>query len=83
MSQSPIADTAVRLPASALRPFITHYAGYRLDGFAPRSHRGLPSRYVTLIISLGQPIRVAMPSDRPEPDRPLSVVADRCRSRVD
>jgi AraC-like DNA-binding protein len=53
-----IADTAVRLPAPMLRPFITRYAGFRVSGFPPGVHFGLPSRDVSLFISLGDPIEV-------------------------
>jgi AraC-like DNA-binding protein len=54
---------AVGLPAPALRPFISHYAGFRAQGLAPRTHAGLPSRHVDLIISLARPIEVIrMPS---------------------
>src|ERR1700730_12447769 len=54
---------AVGLPAPALRPFISHYAGFRAQGLAPCTHAGLPSRHVDLIISLARPIEVIrMPS---------------------
>ena len=56
-------DRAVCLPAPALRPFISHYAGFRARGLPPGSHAGLPSRHVDLIISLAGPIQVIrMPS---------------------
>jgi hypothetical protein len=42
---------AVGLPAPALRPFISHYAGFRAQAVVPCTHAGLPSRYVDLIIS--------------------------------
>jgi AraC-like DNA-binding protein len=51
-------DTAVRLPAPALRPFITQYAGFRVSELPSGVHFGLPSSDVDLIISLGQPIEV-------------------------
>ena len=54
---------AVCLPAPALRPFISHYAGFRAQGLPPCTHAGLPSRHVDLIISLASPIDVIrMPS---------------------
>jgi AraC-like DNA-binding protein len=53
-----IVDTAVRLPAPTLRPFIAQYAGFRVSGLPSGVHFGLPSRDVDLIISLGQPIKV-------------------------
>ena len=54
---------AVGLPAPALRPFISHYAGFGAQGLPPGTHAGLPSRHVDLIISLAGPIEVIrMPS---------------------
>ncbi len=65
---SPISDTAVSLPAPALRPFITRYAGFRVCGLPPGVHFGLPSRDVDLIISLGRPIDVLkMPNSTQRP----------------
>src|SRR5436305_538464 len=49
---------AVCLPAPALRPFISHYAGFPAKGLPPVTHAGLPSRHVDLIISLAGPIEV-------------------------
>lgn len=49
---------AVRLPAPALRPFISHYAGFHATGVSPGTHAGLPSRHVHLILSLAGPIEV-------------------------
>jgi AraC-like DNA-binding protein len=41
-----------------LRPLIARYIGYAQDGVTLDVHRGLPSRHVTFLISLDQPIRV-------------------------
>lgn len=49
---------AVGLPASALRVFVSHYAGFCARDLAPGTHAGLPSRHVHLIISLGAPIEI-------------------------
>jgi AraC-like DNA-binding protein len=65
---SPISDTAVSLPAPGLRPFITRYAGFRVSGLPPRTHFGLPSSDVHLIISLGPMIDVVqMPNSTQRP----------------
>ena len=45
------------------------YLGYRLVGFSPGLHRGLPSRHMTFIISIGNSIDVVAqsnPGQRPE-----------------
>lgn len=47
-------DQAVSLPAPVLRPYISHYAGFRASGLAPGTHTGLPSRHMHLIIGLGE-----------------------------
>jgi AraC-like DNA-binding protein len=47
-------DQAVSLPAPALRPFISHYAGFHANGLAPGTHAGIPSRHIHLIIGLGE-----------------------------
>jgi AraC-like DNA-binding protein len=58
-----------RRPAPALRPLIDSYVGYRMAG-GPEVHRGLPSRHLTLIVSIGEPIDVVAQTDpRQAPDR--------------
>ena len=54
-----------RRPAPALAPWIERYLGYAMDGFPAGVHRGLPSRHLTLIVSIGDPIDV----DRRRPTR--------------
>jgi AraC-like DNA-binding protein len=55
------------VPAPALRPFVAWYSGYRQAGLAPATHRGLPSPYLTMIITLDEPLHLAVPTD---PRRP-------------
>jgi AraC-like DNA-binding protein len=55
------------LPAPALRPFVGHYTGYRQRGIAPAVHRGLPSPYLTLIVTLDDPLLM---SAHPDPGQP-------------
>jgi AraC-like DNA-binding protein len=50
----PACDTAVALPAPALRPYIGRYAGFFVTGMVPGVHSGLPSRHMHLIIGLGE-----------------------------
>jgi AraC-like DNA-binding protein len=62
-------DWVARRPAPALRPLIDSYVGYRIAG-RPGVHRGLPSRHLTLIVSIGEPIDVVAQTDpRQAPDR--------------
>ncbi|OXM65568.1 MULTISPECIES: helix-turn-helix domain-containing protein [Amycolatopsis] len=51
------AEWVVRAPHPQLRPAITRYIGYTQHGVTLETHRGLPSRHVTLVISLAEPIR--------------------------
>jgi AraC-like DNA-binding protein len=59
-------DSASALPAPGLRPFIRRYVGYHYAGMPPGTHRGLPSPYLTMIMSLERPTRVRVPGRRPE-----------------
>ena len=61
-------DEAVRFrPAPALRPYIAWYSGYRQAGIAPGRHRGLPSPYLTLIVTIDDPLVVEA---HPDPSQP-------------
>ena len=46
-------------PPPALRPLVAWYSGYREAGVPPARHRGLPSPYLTLIITLDDPLIIA------------------------
>ncbi|GGK62977.1 AraC family transcriptional regulator [Sphaerisporangium melleum] len=50
-------------PAPALRPLIRHYHGYHERDAAPGRHRGLPSPYLTVIVTLDDPLTVAAHPD--------------------
>ena len=50
---------AVRRPHPVVRPLVTRYVGYAQDDVTLAVHRGLPSRHVTLVISLAGPVRMA------------------------
>jgi AraC-like DNA-binding protein len=49
---------ATRTPHPSLRHLVARYLGYTQHDVTLDIHRGLPSRYLTLIISLDRPIRV-------------------------
>jgi AraC-like DNA-binding protein len=42
---------------------VERYLGYRLSGFPPGVHRGLPSRHLTFIVGIGSPIDVVAQTD--------------------
>lgn len=55
--------TARCRPAPPLRPFIDGYVGYRVDGVPGAVHRGLPSRHLTMIVAIGEPVEVLAQPD--------------------
>jgi hypothetical protein len=59
----PVLESAARRPLPPLRPFVERYSGYRMAGFRPGLHRGLPSRHLTFIISLAGPVEIAAMPD--------------------
>ncbi len=52
-----------RRPAPRLRSVIDRYVGYRMTGLTAGIHRGVPSRYMTLIVSIGNSIDVIGQTD--------------------
>jgi AraC-like DNA-binding protein len=62
-----IAQHVVGIPAPPLRAFVNRYTGYRYEGFEPGVHVGLPSRHLTFIVSLGDPIDVGLIHDQAVP----------------
>src|SRR3954452_1776284 len=69
-----VQDWAFRRPAPPLGPFVAGYQGYRMAGLPPARHVGLPSPFLTLILSLHEPLVVAAHPDPAQPGgsfRPL------------
>ncbi|WP_280221259.1 AraC family transcriptional regulator [Nocardia neocaledoniensis] len=56
-------EVVTAAPAPLLRAFIDRYVGYRLTGFEPGLHRGLPSRHMTFIVAVGPTIDVIEQTD--------------------
>jgi AraC-like DNA-binding protein len=67
-----VSDVVIGRPPPVLRPFVERYTGYRLQGFQPGIHRGLPGRHLTFIISLGDPVEIAA---MPDPRQPPAALA--------
>ncbi|MCY1142193.1 helix-turn-helix transcriptional regulator [Actinoplanes sp. Pm04-4] len=63
-----VVDEYVRgRPAAALAPFVAGYSGYRQRGVAPMRHLGLPSPYLTMILTMDEPLVMAA---HPDPRQP-------------
>jgi AraC-like DNA-binding protein len=55
-------------PSPGLRGLVAWYSGYRQRGIEEGRHRGLPSPYLTLILTLDEPLTIAAhPDPRDEP----------------
>ncbi len=57
-AEGTVADSVVRRPPPGLRPYVAAQVGYRYAGFPPGTHLGLPSPYLTVVISLADPTRL-------------------------
>lgn len=61
-------ESASARPSAALRPYVRGYAGWRQRGVPAVTHRGLPSPYLTLVLTLDDPLVVyAHPDARQRP----------------
>ena len=63
--------TAVQ-PPPALAHLVTGMCGYRLEGYPPGVHVGMPSPALTVVVALGEPIVVAAPGRQPRPYQALA-----------
>jgi AraC-like DNA-binding protein len=59
----PVAEYVQHRPPEDLRAAVTACHGYRLVGFAPGVHLGLPSPYLTVVVPLDAPLRVRTTPD--------------------
>jgi AraC-like DNA-binding protein len=57
------------VPPTRLRPYISWYAAYEMSGGNPGCHRGLPSPDMTMIVSIGRPLRITV---HPDPRAPVA-----------
>lgn len=60
-------EHAVRRPGEWLRPYVGWCVGYRQAGGAPAAHRGLPSPWLTMIVTLDEPLVIARHPDARQP----------------
>jgi AraC-like DNA-binding protein len=53
----------VRRSSPGLRPYLAELIGYAYPGDPPELHRGLPSRHLTLVIALDEPLGIGWPGE--------------------
>lgn len=64
-----IDEHAVWRPGDRLRPYVAWCVGYRQAGVEPTAHRGLPSPWLTMIVTLDEPLVITR---HPDPSQPAS-----------
>ncbi len=62
-----VSESARGSPGRSLRGAIARYDGYRQRGVAPARHLGLPSPFMTLIVTLEEPLHLVEHVDRGRP----------------
>jgi AraC-like DNA-binding protein len=67
-----VAEARTAPAAQELDGLVSEYNGTRLEGFAPGFHLGLPSRNLTVVVSLSSPLYVAADSSQAKPFRALA-----------
>ena len=66
----PVDEYVWARPSAGLRGSVAHYSGYRQRGVPAVTHRGLPSPYLTLILTIDDPLVItAHPDPRQAPGR--------------
>ncbi|MCA0147126.1 helix-turn-helix domain-containing protein [Blastococcus sp. LR1] len=56
-------ESVVHRPHPALRPYVAAAVGYAHEGFPPGEHLGLPSPWLTLVLTLDEPLVMAAHPD--------------------
>jgi AraC-like DNA-binding protein len=69
VSEGVVSESVRCRPPPALRQYVAWCSGYREAGQPPARHRGLPSPYLTLIVTLDDPLTVAA---HPDPRQPAA-----------
>jgi AraC-like DNA-binding protein len=64
-----ISESVRYRPPAAIRPLVAWYTGFRQAGAAPGRHRGLPAPWLTLIVTLHEPLTIQA---HPDPRQPAS-----------
>jgi hypothetical protein len=70
----PLSEMVVGTPQARLSPLVAGYTGYRIEGAPPGVHRSLPSRHLTLIITLDGTVDLATMPDPEQPPAPFTTL---------
>ncbi len=68
-------DFATGLPNARLRPYVSAYSGYRIEGAEPGVHMGLPSKSLTFIVAFDEPLDVTTALGEPHRDTYWAMLA--------
>ena len=68
-------DFATGVPPPRLRPYVSTYTGYRIEGAAPGVHMGLPSKSLTFIVAFDEPLDVTTTIEHEQRDRYWAMLA--------
>ncbi len=60
-------DAAWSLPVPLLRPYIASYSGYRAPGVPGATHVGMPGSYLTVIITIDEPLQMLAMTNPQQP----------------
>ncbi|HEY0537093.1 MAG TPA: helix-turn-helix domain-containing protein [Actinoallomurus sp.] len=81
-SSAPVTERAEVIPPAHLAPLVARYSGYRYEGLPPGTHLGLPSPYLTIVLSLGKPTRTAVMPDRRQAPAEFAALAGGLHTRA-
>lgn len=62
-----VSEYVTAVPHPAVRQYVHEYTGYRLEGYAPGVHMGLPSGTLTFIVAFDNPLRLSLEADADGP----------------
>lgn len=68
-------DFATGDPNPRLRPYVSAYSGYRIEGAEPGVHMGLPSKSLTFIVAFDEPLDVVTALGQPHRDTYWAMLA--------
>jgi AraC-like DNA-binding protein len=71
----PLMEMVTGKPRPRLAPLVADYSGYRIEGAPPGVHRGLPSRHLTVIVTLASTVNLAAMRDSTQPPASFTTLA--------